>query len=126
MTQFKILEFRKEVLSNVAFVAAFAECIKCACMFLIEMCVAPIFIDNTHLRNEGSYLAPAEQCSFNKLSIMSTLVITTTTLVLCVVNRNRIIPEAKPTDKDDYETETLYEVESRGDSESKYNDETKL
>ncbi len=121
MTQFKILEFRKEVLSNVTFVAAFAECIKCACMFLIEMCVAPIFIDNTNLRNEGSYLAPAEDCTFNKLSVMSTLVIVTSTLVLCVVNRNRIIPESKPPNKYN-ETETLYENESRGDSESKYND----
>lgn len=121
LTQFKILEFRKEVLSNVTFVAAFAECIKCACMFLIEMCVAPIFIDNTNLRNEGSYLAPAEDCTFNKLSVMSTLVIVTSTLVLCVVNRNRIIPESKPPNKYN-ETETLYENESRGDSESKYND----
>lgn len=109
-----LMEFTKigitaEIICNVIFASALCECVKCGCFFFVEMCVSNVWIDNTHIRTEGSYLKAAESCKFNQSSIMSTFTIVISTLTLCIVNMNKKPPQNRSSDEGNDDTILQYE-----------------
>ena len=87
--EFTKIQITTEIICNFIFAAALCECVKCGCFFFVEMCVSNVWIDNTHIRTEGSYLKAAESCKFGQSSIMSTFTIVISTVTLCIVNMSK-------------------------------------
>lgn len=89
LTEVSRYEFPVETLSNLIFLAAIFESFKFGCMFLIEMCVSAVWLDNTLIRTEGSYLKSAQSCEMGRSGMMTVAVLAISVLTLFATHRKK-------------------------------------